>query len=283
MTIAEESKEEVPKQEFKLVKRCYDEIWLAQRVPDGKQFIARKITEFDAYLSAVAEGTVLDEHALEDRGVIELMFHHSQARSLSMLFNHENIVSIAGTIRTTPLKAPKSMVDEYIVWDFCDAGTLFDVLQEKSIVRKPGYWLPESLCWHVLKAVMRALTWLHTGTRRYFDGWNGMMWPEQRDLDWHPILHRAVNSENIFFQHPSGTETYGLCKLGNLQHAFVSGKYGGSVSSSDWVKPYDPHRPLCVAMQSGIHSLKRLRDKVTGSPLDQPPVSNIRIPRSRGP
>ncbi|RYO77556.1 hypothetical protein DL766_005027 [Monosporascus sp. MC13-8B] len=85
-------------------------------------------------------------------------------------------------------------------------------------------FLPESLCWHVLCSVLKALAWLHDGvTSLKFNEQLGQyieMGPD--DPYWQPILHRNITPANIFFTHPKRHETYGLCKLGNFGQAFVS-------------------------------------------------------------
>lgn len=134
------------------------------------------------------------------------------------------------------------------VWDYCDAGTLETFLSKTTrrvskdeTTGKVLGWMPESLCWHVVMGLLGALGWLHEGWAEldvaiYGDDRNedGEVQPRREprsytalatrdNEDWMPILHRAVTVENVWFQQPRGSETYGLCKLGNFAKAFVSG------------------------------------------------------------
>ncbi|VBB79891.1 Putative protein of unknown function [Podospora comata] len=131
-----------------------------------------------------------------------------------------------------------------------------------SEVQNGGEFMPESFCWHVLTSVLRALQWLHQGIRETYgvveldrEGYgmgyvehpgqrgragrlrvvNRMTLPTpekgekggwkraRRDDDWFPVLHRDIRASKIFLQHPLGTETYGMVKLGDLRYCAVSG------------------------------------------------------------
>ncbi|CRK44320.1 hypothetical protein BN1723_001006 [Verticillium longisporum] len=142
--------------------------------------------------------------------------------------NHENIVSLAGYLRQKPLNAkPFSDVEateDYLVWDNCDAGNLEALLVDKNPqVKNRRVFMPESLCWHVLTSVMRALAWAHDGYRHDVDWKAGTHMWAKTDTDWMPILHRAITPASILFQNPRGAEMYGQCKLGHWGQAFVSG------------------------------------------------------------
>jgi hypothetical protein len=162
--------------EFQILKKLHDDVWLAKRNSDGEEFVARKISEFDRYIRAKKRGGPIDTNLKHEEGMGELFFTCNQAVALSALLNHEHIISIAGTIRQLPLKGLESDAEQYIVWDYCDAGNLENLFQDTTIpVRMDGY-LPESLCWHVLKAVMRALLWLHSGERLFCDEGGNREW-----------------------------------------------------------------------------------------------------------
>ncbi|KAL7925184.1 hypothetical protein ACQKWADRAFT_285294 [Trichoderma austrokoningii] len=137
---------------------------------------------------------------------------------IAQIFNHENIVSIAGHVKTQS--------EEYIVWDYCDASNLSALFHSRPCEPARNYYLHESLCWHVLTSLISAVTYLHDGRRLFLDttasaGEANKLWASV-DHDWHPILHRAIEPRNIFFQQSRGIETYGLCKLGNFEHAVVT-------------------------------------------------------------
>ncbi|KAK0668492.1 hypothetical protein QBC41DRAFT_393724 [Cercophora samala] len=55
------------------------------------------------------------------------------------------------------------------------------------------------------------------------EGGKGGWKREGRNDDWFPVLHRDIRASKIFLQHPRGTETYGLVKLGDLRYCAVSG------------------------------------------------------------
>lgn len=220
---------------FELTQHLGEPYHLARDIIDGQQYIAKKLDDFDAYHDArndrVIDGqgymTKAQRYA---KGLRELTYDHGLSRHVSFIMNHENLISFAGSMRHKPLD-PKPFdnnqpTKDYLLWDFCDGGSLEPLLVNKG--QKPPLigkrFLEESLCWHVLTSVMRALTWLHDGYRRSvnFDD------PEPRqyrwacsDVDWQPILHRNILGTSIFFQRPKGNEPYGLCKLGDMTNAFV--------------------------------------------------------------
>jgi hypothetical protein len=132
------------------------------------------------------------------------------------------------------------------VWEDMDAGSLAYILPSPNLL--PDFddedgWhtlsgqdfkrfsVPESLCWHVLESIARALLWLHHGIKQT-EGIEGDY--NLHDDDWHPILIRDVSPEQIWFKKPRAQrgETYGECKLGGFQWAKVTGAVGGRVASA---------------------------------------------------
>ncbi|KAK5987896.1 hypothetical protein PT974_12032 [Cladobotryum mycophilum] len=184
----------------------------------------------------------------------DLMYVMNQAPVIAQIFNHENIVSIVGHIKVRPFVGTAAAGDEqldrptdFIVWDFCDAANL-SALFEDTPLKSSQQYMPESLCWHVLTSLMRAVTYLHDGKRLFFDprakSTESKKWI-QVDHDWNPILHRAIEPRNIFFQHPQGTETYGMCKLGSFENAAVTNHI---ISPGDGPKREEIDNPSCVAI-----------------------------------
>ncbi|KAL2171243.1 hypothetical protein VTG60DRAFT_3349 [Thermothelomyces hinnuleus] len=145
-----------------------------------------------------------------------------------------------------------------LLWDYPDAGTLRDVLDDYA-PRDGNHgsgsgggdgFMPESFVWHVALSLLRALQWLHEGIRETYgvmaaaaadspvdgDGgggggkkrWRRVRGRKEAEKDWMPVLHRDLRADNVFLQHPRGIETYGAVKLGNFGRCFVS----GSVSAS---------------------------------------------------
>ncbi|KAF4912133.1 hypothetical protein CGCVW01_v011242 [Colletotrichum viniferum] len=219
-----------PQPTFQLVKKVQGNIWLARRLAqhlgyaDGEEFVARKVDDFDEYYDAgkYAAGFTTKRQR-EVKGLMDLLYDCNIGRNIAHIFNHENIISLAGYLRQKPFHSQVDATEDYLVWDICDAGTLELLFADRTFEKEPGCHMPESLCWHVLTSIMRALVWLHDGCRHEIDWVTGQGHWEHEDLDWMPILHRGINGKTIFFQHPRGDETYGVCKLGKFGTAYVSG------------------------------------------------------------
>jgi len=180
------------------------------------------------------------------------------ALPISRLLNHPNIISLVDIVQgneipgihvnsNTKKYGEIDRPNDFTVWEDMNAGCLSYLLPRASDL--PGLhnekaWrklsapdfnrpsLPESLCWHVLRSVSRALLWLHHGVketegidRKYV----------LHDDDWHPILIRDVSPGQIWFKHPTKGETYGECKLGGFQWAKVTGSPGGAVANAERV------------------------------------------------
>ncbi|KAI1499469.1 hypothetical protein F5X99DRAFT_279795 [Biscogniauxia marginata] len=88
-------------------------------------------------------------------------------------------------------------------------------------------FLPESLCWHVLCSVMKALAWLHDGAGELFRDEDGDFRMKYVDAEWQPMLHRNIAPGNIFLGHPRRGEWYGACRLGNYSELFISSHFKG--------------------------------------------------------
>ncbi|KAI1472800.1 uncharacterized protein F4812DRAFT_464851 [Daldinia caldariorum] len=105
---------------------------------------------------------------------------------------------------------------------------------EMSDVRKvdpPTKFLPESLCWHVLISVLKALAWLHDGSPELVATGPGRFGMDPTP-DWNPALHRNITPANIHFQQPRRNETYGQCKLGNYSSLYLSSHHNGDGKSN---------------------------------------------------
>ncbi|KAK1589758.1 uncharacterized protein LY79DRAFT_670366 [Colletotrichum navitas] len=236
-----------PQPSFQLVKRVQDEIWLARRVAqnpsyvDGEEFIARKVDDFDEYYEAGKYSmSFTTKRQRQVKGLMDLLYDCNLGRNVSHILNHENIISLAGYLRQQPVHPRVNATEDYLVWDICDAGTLENLLANPDADADPGCFLPESLCWHVLVSIMRALVWLHDGYRQEVNWASGERRWMRTDAEWMPILHRGINAQTVFFQHPRGRETYGVCKLGKFGNAFVSGVPARRDGAPDDEKPL-PH------------------------------------------
>ncbi|KAK7409008.1 hypothetical protein QQX98_008827 [Neonectria punicea] len=208
---------------FELFKEIEDNVWIAvvPGDPRAEQYLARPLKD---YKPRRGNGS-------RDGPWQKLLFEHDQAEALARLLNHENLINLVGTIDRHPFtrtqerdKGPGKS-ELYLVWDFCDAMNLSALFSDNP-VNDSSFYLPESLCWHVLRSLSRAVTYLHDGKRLKPGATLSLGEPPEFvsvDADWLPILHRAIEPGNIYFQHPRGTETYGQCKLGDFSNAAVTG------------------------------------------------------------
>ncbi|TDZ59732.1 hypothetical protein CTRI78_v005083 [Colletotrichum trifolii] len=216
-----------PQATFQLVKPIEGNIWLARKVgqlTDEEEFVARKVDDFDEYYDAGKYAVGLTtERQRQIKGLMDLLYDCNLGRNISHIFNHENIISLAGYSRQHPFHAQLDATEDYLVWDLCDGGFLNNLFTDRLNEREPKCFMPESLCWHVLTSIMRALAWLHEGHRQEVNWLTGEKHWVRTDMDWMPILHRNIDGGSIFFQHPRGEELYGVCKLGRFGNAFVSG------------------------------------------------------------
>lgn len=221
-TIEERKARESRQHDFNIVKSLGDNYYIVQRTSDGTQLLGHpwEIHETDPASSALME-----------RGA---------KTAVSNVLNHPNLINPIETQVDYPFRGTSTQVasqQNMLLWDFCDAGTLETLLKEPPVgyvrdlvTQRVKHFLPEGLCWHVALSMLKALAWLHEGHREEdYVEWTAAGTAERAtrsrtlDPDWMPILHRDIRPGNIFFQHPRGTETYGLCKLGNFHKCFVSG------------------------------------------------------------
>lgn len=175
------------------------------------------------------------------------------ATSLARLLNHPNVISLVDIIERSGIPGPQSQggmkKDEQVkypldftVWEDMNAGCLSYLLPSTNALpnlNDEAGWralasqsynrfsLPESLCWHVLQSISKALLWLHHGVKET-EGIRGD-WMKHDD-DWQPVLIRDVSPGQIWFKHPKKDETYGECKLGGFQWAKVTGCPEGRIA-----------------------------------------------------
>lgn len=190
--------------------------------------------------------------------------------SMSLLLNHPNIISIIDIVQNSQIPGrdeEKGEWSDIAVWEDMNAGCLSYILPSTNTI--PAFsdtyaWdllsvenfhrfsLPESLCWHVLKSISRALLWLHHGLKER-DGipndW------QKHDDDWHAVLIMDVSPSQIWFKHPRGKEMYGVCKLGGFGETRVCGSTGANVAVANrkedapfYKKLYWPPVSLCFSV-----------------------------------
>lgn len=245
--------QEVVASEYELVKMRDEDTktWLIRRRTDGELFLGFPWQTSPQYAGLLERGA---------------------GDAAAALLNHANLVNIINNIPVEVFRGSKDQVEFFSIWEFCDAGSLAAFMQRPAGTRgvprqevtregRVKKFLPESLVWHVAISMLRALAWLHEGYREEpcieWPGaeasvkWQGWRSEAKADgsmgEDWMPILHRNMTADNIFFQHPRGSETYGHCKLGNFSKVFVSGHAhnmagGQVVCSEDDTVPLDKLR-----------------------------------------
>ncbi|KAK2061026.1 hypothetical protein LY76DRAFT_603608 [Colletotrichum caudatum] len=251
-----------PQPHFQLIKRVQDHIWLARRIAqnpsyaDGEEFIARKVDDFDEYYEAGKYSmSFTTKRQRQVKGLMDLLYECNLGRNVSYILNHENIISLAGYLRQQPIHPRVDATEDYLVWDICDGGTLENLLANPDADTDPGCFLPESICWHVLVSIMRALVWLHDGYRQEVNWVSGERRWTKTDAEWMPILHRGISAQTVFFQHSRGRETYGVCKLGKFGNAFVSGVPARRDEAPDGEKPLPHSIGFPMAPKEGHMSL----------------------------
>lgn len=252
------------------------EFGLLQETGQGTLFAIQKDDPGVKYIAqpfGVLKGSDVEgadrQKTIDEASAFYTLFHSAKVGSaIAQIFNHENIISIVGHIKThhAATSSGRAHLEEYIVWDYCDASNLSALFQSKPC-ESTEFYLPESLCWHVLTSLLNAITYLHDGKRLFLDteasaGGAKKMWASV-DQDWLPILHRAVEPRNIFFQQPRGVETYGMCKLGNFEHAVVT----NHVITPDGEDVTDKDVEVSVAMAPyrGIEHLNTTRQQLLGA------------------
>ncbi|KAI0175211.1 hypothetical protein BJ166DRAFT_166147 [Pestalotiopsis sp. NC0098] len=193
--------------------------------------------------------------------------------AIMRLLNHENLINIIDWIevQTAPDASLTLPQRHFFIWDYCNAGTLenllfrekrtpktelhleleererkeeeeimadadpndLDELRSKKKNEGPQPFMPEAFCWHVLCSVLSALAWLHHGVRREWN-FDENDWEVKRaSIDWQTTLHRNIKPSTIWFCHPQTKfETYGLCKLGNFKHAYITGVFNGVLENT---------------------------------------------------
>ncbi|UNI18292.1 hypothetical protein JDV02_004568 [Purpureocillium takamizusanense] len=213
--------------EFTLVDEIDSGVWSASTADVEGRFLARRVADYH-------------HRQAKDNAVLLELQHDSLARVL----NHENIVSLVGRVRDPGAGG------DFFVWDYCDGGSL-DTLLRWVRCESTLYHLPEALCWHVLRALVRAVAFLHDGKRLDGRRWTG-------DAAWSPILHRAIEPRNVFFQQPRGGEAFGPCKLGGFGDAAVT----GHVMGGDGTWPCS----VAATVQTGWEPLEETRPKIARDP-----------------
>ncbi|KAK3713189.1 hypothetical protein LTR37_008622 [Vermiconidia calcicola] len=107
-------------------------------------------------------------------------------------------------------------------------GSLIDLIRRNrptvGLPTKQSLGLPESLLWHTLISLLKAMLYLHAGRQDHKD--------PTAHKDWMPVVHNLINPETISYGDPpsergprahGGTRrpAYGVCKLGDFSQCVV--------------------------------------------------------------
>ncbi|KAF8858436.1 kinase-like protein [Acephala macrosclerotiorum] len=213
------------------------------RLADNQKFLATKIPNM------VCKDAIKDKNGKSRISTnLAAAILPTAALSLSRILNHPNIISLVDVVHKSVEEGDNTNLGKYsdiTVWEDMDAGCLSYKLPDPnnyppfhdeaawfslSSQNFQRFSLPESLCWHVLKSISRALLWLHFGVKET-SGIPGEWLPH--DDDWMPILIMDVTPSQIWFKRPLNGETYGECKLGGFQWARVTGMPGGRMALAE--------------------------------------------------
>ncbi|KAF4447377.1 hypothetical protein F53441_9097 [Fusarium austroafricanum] len=268
---------EVEKHTFELVEKVAKNVWIVIRKGDPRR--ERYLASPSSLFGVRPDGTVdFTKNRQEAKALNTLLSKHNQACTIRQILNHENLISIAGVIEhhpfnksQTPDTTPENGV-QMLVWDFADAGNLSAMFRHYPC-ESSAFYLPESLCWHVLRSLTRAVTYLHDGRRLLYQpeyighGVSGE-WVSI-NTDWFPILHRCIEPRNVWFQHPRGIETYGQCKLGDFSNAAVTCHVINAQSKPHGSDTVDDG--MALATKEGIWRIEEARHAYD---LHQPMIPN---------
>ncbi|KAL6923412.1 hypothetical protein FSST1_000686 [Fusarium sambucinum] len=257
---------------FEILRKTENNVWIVTRQGDPRkeQYLASRSPPGVRLRGAIN----IAQHRQEASALKTLLSIHNQAHTIRQILNHENLISIAGVMQYqvfTKQQIPDSERGDVqlLVWDFADAGNLSALFRHYP-VEDSSFYLPESLCWHVLRSMIRAVTWLHDGKRLVYEHLSGdpesiikLEW-EAVNTDWFSILHRAIEPKNIWFQHPRGAETYGQCKLGDFSTAAVTchavdGRNGNKTNDLS-----NGSYGIALATRQGLQALETAREALEG-------------------
>ncbi|KAF4334178.1 hypothetical protein FBEOM_12002 [Fusarium beomiforme] len=250
---------------FELVEKVAKNVWIVTRKGDPRR---EKYLASPGNPIGVKTGETIN--ARQDRKGAEslnsLLSKHNQGYAIRQILNHENLISIAGVMKHQPFNksqtsdATQGNDVQMLVWDFADAGNLSALFRHYPC-EGSDFYLPESLCWHVLRSLIRAVTYLHDGKRLFYRpeylGRHVVREWFSVNTDWFPILHRCIEPRNVWLQHPRGTETYGQCKLGDYSNAAVTCHALDAQSSPYSVGP--DSRGMALATKEGLWRLNDTR------------------------
>ncbi|KAH8687996.1 kinase-like domain-containing protein [Tricladium varicosporioides] len=177
----------------------------------------------------------------------------TQEIKMLRLLNHPALTSYFGAfISPGP---PRSPVEASVYIEFCDRGSLADIIKEYWVRRNdnPPPTIPESFIWHAFGGLLDALAYLKTGS-----GWlhNPRAKPKPR---WVPILHRDIKPDNVLLRSRStiGSKKYFYCILSDFgmacpdyppehKNCEINQKTGGMCGTPTYLAPELCHQPYAT-------------------------------------
>jgi len=117
----------------------------------------------------------------------EAMYPGFQAREMNILsrLHHHNIITLYDAHLPSPVT--ERHASPYLVSDYCDKGTLADLIKAWN---ESGKLIPESFVWQVFEALVAAVQYLHHGPYPY----------NEAAYNWDSITHRDIIPSNIFLK-----------------------------------------------------------------------------------
>lgn len=150
-----------------------------------------------------------DYEPSEDSNDSKIVVAHPRAPSSRSTSSNETRQATPNLLDHDNITTSGNNIPEGTPAEFRDAGTLQALIRNSK-----GHPIPENLCWHVLRSLLRAVLYLHTGS--------GSTQERHVRPNWQPIIHNGINPANIFFQ-PGAPDSngYKTCALGNFSHCVV--------------------------------------------------------------
>lgn len=231
---------------YEFITEIAPDVWKISRKSDRMEYLAQDVTN-KLFTNADSK-----PQRLTDYGRLLAPDGENMIQSVKAVLNHPNLVCLVDYFALQFSDSGKLGREQWFaVWDYCDAGNLGNLLlppqprpqDHTSSVRQESddgdtemtdaslepeerediKFLPESLCWHVLASLLRALAWLHDGVYDVVQGEDGRWERIDEGPDWSPMLHRNITPQNVFIGYPRRREWYGPVKLGNYGRLFISG------------------------------------------------------------
>ncbi|KAI1116422.1 hypothetical protein F5Y14DRAFT_64099 [Nemania sp. NC0429] len=231
---------------YEFITEIAPNVWKISRKSDRMDYLAHDVTDM---LFADVNS---NPQKLTDYGRLLAPDGENMIENVKAVLNHPNLVCLVDCFALQFSDSGKLGREQWFaVWDYCDAGNLGNLLlppqphpqdpapsvqhgngdgdiEMEDASREAGEWaaakfLPESLCWHVLTSLLRAITWLHDGVYDVVQGEDGRWKMIDEGAEWLPMLHRNITPQNVFIGYPRRREWYGPVKLGNYGRLFISG------------------------------------------------------------